>query len=606
VSTCRTIHGLLVFSPLRAARAPPAASRRQTDAPAGGPGSCPAASDGRTSQMTVHPSHRHVLWAPARPCDTIRRLRSRRIKLLACNVASALRSFHNCSLIHAGIRPRNIYVDEQRIAMVGESRKVELDSLRCGQSAPHRTFLHSLPALRAALASCGSMLLAPIHVHSACASASAWRYHHSRSDQPMSAIGSALAQVQPPPLLQAIYRECDGAQARVLGAGAAHDAAVRQGGRLLGARGGGRPLLPSVCAKQPVVVTGTYLCRREFFWVAMRWKRPGQTLFQMMTGSLPFPTSSEDGFRDAVLQGASYLTADESSPLHPDNVQQEGGVEQRDGGLDPVLCETVLALLHANPLHRWTAEQALAYLQFDFALGVQRVWRGFLARRHMRRLVDGVTEMQALVRGVLVRQRYAPSSQRSYAATGRAMLAATEPPPQKTPGLVGPTGVREEDVRALQAETDELIGQADFRREEEEGSDHERRGHGRGRRGSSSRASMSSRGGGGGQEEELARLQSLLQARDVQLQVLMRMLSEADSSAVHNKQEIAMLQSRLGAALGSSLGGSGAATYTGTGAGAGADGGSQSAMAAALELGSLLDDGTSSVDEVARSSTAAP
>jgi hypothetical protein len=117
---------------------------------------------------------------------------------------------------------------------------------------------------------------------------------------------------------------------------------------------------------------------------------------------------------------------------------------------------------------------------------------------------------------------------------------------------------------------------------------------------------MSSRGGGGGQEEELARLQSLLQARDVQLQVLMRMLSEADSSAVHNKQEIAMLQSRLGAALGSSLGGSGAATYTGTGAGAGADGGSQSAMAAALELGSLLDDGTSSVDEVARSSTAAP
>ena len=59
-----------------------------------------------------------------------RRLRSRRVKLLASHVASALRSFHNCNLIHAGIRPKNIYIDEQRVAMVGEVGKVELDSLR--------------------------------------------------------------------------------------------------------------------------------------------------------------------------------------------------------------------------------------------------------------------------------------------------------------------------------------------------------------------------------------------------------------------------------------------------------------------------------------------
>ena len=38
-----------------------------------------------------------------------RRLRTNRIKLLSCNIATALRSFHNCNLIHAGIRPRNIY-----------------------------------------------------------------------------------------------------------------------------------------------------------------------------------------------------------------------------------------------------------------------------------------------------------------------------------------------------------------------------------------------------------------------------------------------------------------------------------------------------------------
>ena len=67
-------------------------------------------------------------YAVARSDD--RRLRPRRVKLLACHIAAALRSFHNCNLIHAGIRPKNIYIDEQRNAMVGEVGKVELDSLR--------------------------------------------------------------------------------------------------------------------------------------------------------------------------------------------------------------------------------------------------------------------------------------------------------------------------------------------------------------------------------------------------------------------------------------------------------------------------------------------
>lgn len=55
-----------------------------------------------------------------------------------------------------------------------------------------------------------------------------------------------------------------------------------------------------------------------------------------------------------------------------------------------------------------------------------------------------------------------------------------------------------------------------------------------------------------GDEEEIARLQSILQARDVQLQVLMRMLSEADASLLSSKQQIALLESRLSIALGSS------------------------------------------------------
>lgn len=72
-----------------------------------------------------------------------RRLRNRRIKLLACNIASALRAFHNCSVIHAGVRPQNIYVSENRVALIGESRKVELDSLRYSHHLFSKLFIAS-------------------------------------------------------------------------------------------------------------------------------------------------------------------------------------------------------------------------------------------------------------------------------------------------------------------------------------------------------------------------------------------------------------------------------------------------------------------------------
>ena len=103
----------------------------------------------------------------------------------------------------------------------------------------------------------------------------------------------------------------------------------------------------------------------------------GVTLFQMMFGTLPFPTKSEESFRDAVLQGASYL-------------QNKGGCGEMDEvcmksiifsvksimlglnlvyctqpDVEPVLKETVINLLNPNALHRWTSEQALAYLQVN-------------------------------------------------------------------------------------------------------------------------------------------------------------------------------------------------------------------------------------------------
>ena len=54
-------------------------------------------------------------------------------------------------------------------------------------------------------------------------------------------------------------------------------------------------------------------------------------------------------------------------------------------------------------------------------------------------------------------------------------------------------------------------------------------------------------GGGAGKDtdEEVARLQSLLQARDVQLQILMKMLAEADSTSVSHTQQVSTSRNRL-------------------------------------------------------------
>ena len=47
-----------------------------------------------------------------------------------CDVAKALLSIHNSNIIHAAVRPSNIYINGENNAMLGEFKKVELDSAR--------------------------------------------------------------------------------------------------------------------------------------------------------------------------------------------------------------------------------------------------------------------------------------------------------------------------------------------------------------------------------------------------------------------------------------------------------------------------------------------
>ncbi len=404
-----------------------------------------------------------------------RRLRARRVKLLACHIAAALRSFHNCNLIHAGIRPKNIYIDEQRNAMVGEVGKVELDSLRYSHHIFSKLFI-------------------------------------------ANAMEHKLAYWAPELLTMQQYgKEVD--------------------------------------------------C-----WAL------GVTLFQMMFGTLPFPTKSEESFRDSVLQGSSYL-------------QNKGGCGELDEpDVEPVLKETVINLLNPNPLHRWTSDQALNYLQFDFAVSAQRVWRGWLARRHFRRLCDGIAAFQAVVKGVLVRQEYAPSA--NYVASAKAAVQAVD----EVNGVSQQRAstVRESELRELQAETDQLIGEEDLRRDQ------------RGERASSRASSRSDWGseavgsfhgaGNSGNEEEVARLQSLLQARDVQLQILMKMLAEADSTSVSHAQQIALLNQKLS----STLGGTGGIAVADVGEGqVDAAPVGDGAVTAAMALGDMLAAANSDEDDSA-------
>jgi NIMA (never in mitosis gene a)-related kinase len=47
-----------------------------------------------------------------------------------CEISKALVSIHNSKIVHAAIRPSNIYLNAENCAMLGEFKKVELDSAR--------------------------------------------------------------------------------------------------------------------------------------------------------------------------------------------------------------------------------------------------------------------------------------------------------------------------------------------------------------------------------------------------------------------------------------------------------------------------------------------
>jgi len=66
---------------------------------------------------------RTVILNPVRPSNKLV------IKYLA-DITKALSTIHGARLVHAGIRPSNLFIGEGNTIKIGEFKKVELDSAR--------------------------------------------------------------------------------------------------------------------------------------------------------------------------------------------------------------------------------------------------------------------------------------------------------------------------------------------------------------------------------------------------------------------------------------------------------------------------------------------
>lgn len=63
-------------------------------------------------------------------------------------------------------------------------------------------------------------------------------------------------------------------------------------------------------------------------------------------------------------------------------------------------------MLRVDMYKRWDANMILTYCQYDFIVDIQRVYRGFTARREFKRRAQGVKMLQANIRGFVTRSRF--------------------------------------------------------------------------------------------------------------------------------------------------------------------------------------------------------
>ena len=111
----------------------------------------------------------------------------------------------------------------------------------------------------------------------------------------------------------------------------------------------------------------------------------GVTIYQIATSEHPFRTDKETDFRDDVLLARVDFSRLEALPRVKTVVEN---------------------LLRVNPDKRWTAEQVLGFCQYDFAIDIQKLWRGYEARKDYRRRRRALVKIQSNIKGWLTRINY--------------------------------------------------------------------------------------------------------------------------------------------------------------------------------------------------------
>lgn len=63
-------------------------------------------------------------------------------------------------------------------------------------------------------------------------------------------------------------------------------------------------------------------------------------------------------------------------------------------------------MLQIDPAQRWDASFLLTVIQEDFAIEIQRVWRGYIQRKRFRQVTHGLVKIQSLARGFVQKRRF--------------------------------------------------------------------------------------------------------------------------------------------------------------------------------------------------------
>lgn len=218
---------------------------------------------------------RTVILNPIRPS-------SRLILKYLADISKGLVTIHGSGLVHAAIKPSNIFISSDNTAKIGEFKKVELDSAR----QTHQLFSKVL-------------------------------------------IGHAIPKT--------------------------------------------------------LIYWAPELLKMEKYTVSADMWALGVTLYQVVTGEHPFNVINEEKFRTEVISGQVDWARLEAYPKIKIVIQN---------------------LLKTNPDKRWTASQVLEYCQNDFAIDIQRVWKGHRQRQEFKRICTALVKIQANIKGFLTRNHY--------------------------------------------------------------------------------------------------------------------------------------------------------------------------------------------------------